>query len=63
MFNADTEPVSFVLPASRTTPWRLAVDTAKPSPLDFCNPEEESVLADSTTYIVESRSSVVLVAR
>jgi glycogen operon protein len=62
MFNAGAEPVSFVLPTSSTPTWRLAADTSRPSPHDICNPGEESVLPNSPTYVVESQSSVVLVA-
>ena len=33
MFNADTDPASFVLPElERSGRWRLAIDTAQPSP-------------------------------
>jgi glycogen operon protein len=63
MFNAGAEAVSFVLPGAGTITWRLAVDTAKPSPGDLRNPEEEDIPTDSTKYIVESRSIVVLVVR
>jgi glycogen operon protein len=54
IFNADAKAASFALPASRKTPWRLAVDTAKP--------EADSVTADSAEYAVESHSGVVMVA-
>jgi len=62
MFNAASGPVSFVLPASHT-PFHLAVDTAKTLPHDFYSPEQETVLADSTKYLVESRSCTVLIGR
>jgi isoamylase len=64
MFNAGTEPIDFVLPPpARSGVWRLAVDTAQESPRDLFAPGEEVAVADSRSYVVESRSSVVLVAR
>jgi glycogen operon protein len=64
MFNADAEPIGFVLPPSpRPGPWRLSIDTAQPSPRDFFASGEEFDLANPTSYVVESRASVVLVAR
>ncbi len=64
MFNADAAPGAFVLPLSRRLrPWRLAADTSQPTPRDCFAPEEEAVLVNQTSYVVESRSSVVLVAR
>jgi glycogen operon protein len=64
MFNADTERVFFALPPSpRPGPWRLTVNTAQVSPRDFFAPGEELALANPASYVVESRSSVVLVAR
>jgi pullulanase/glycogen debranching enzyme len=62
IFNADAVGITFVLPSS-TRPWRLAADTSRASPYDFCAPGEESDLANPTSYSVESRSSVILVAR
>jgi isoamylase len=63
MFNADTAPVAFVLPPSpRPRQWRLAADTSKEPPDDICGAGEECVV-NATTYLVESRSSVVLVTR
>ena len=64
MFNADNERIAFILPPqSRPGTWRLAVDTAQGSPRDFFAPGEEIAIANSSSYLVESRSSVVLVAR
>jgi glycogen operon protein len=64
MFNADTERIVFVLPPSpRPGPWRLTADTAQVSPRDCFAPGEEIALANPTSYVVESCSSVVLVAR
>jgi len=64
MFNADTERIVFVLPPSpRPGPWCLTVDTAQGSPRDFFIPGEEAAVANPRNYVVESRSSVVLVAR
>jgi glycogen operon protein len=64
MFNADTEPRSFVLPPQpRSREWRLAVDTARPSPQDACAAGAESRLPDGTSHELAARSSAVLVAR
>ena len=64
MFNADAVRITFVLPPSlRQGPWRLAADTSQASPRDCCAPGEEATLVNPTSYVVESRSSVVLVAR
>jgi len=64
MFNADPAPIAFLLPVPpRPGPWRVAVDTAQPSPRD-CHPAgEEDALASQTRYAVGPRSSAVLVAR
>jgi isoamylase len=60
MFNADPGPTSFVLPSLDTGTWKLVVDTAIPSPNEFWNLEGD--LRKSTNYIVESCSSVILIA-
>ena len=64
MFNADTEPISFALPRpSRPGEWRLAVDTAQPSPRDVSAVGEEGALPNGTSYEMVTRSGAVLVAR
>jgi glycogen operon protein len=64
MFNADAARSAFILPPKgRPGTWRLAVDTGQESPRDCFAPGEEVAVADSTRYVVESRSSVVLVVR
>jgi glycogen operon protein len=64
MFNAGTERIDFLLPPrARPGTWRLTVDTAQESPRDFFAPGEEVAIANSSRYLVESRSSVVLVAK
>jgi glycogen operon protein len=60
MFNADSNPIAFILPSLRTKSWQLAVDTALPSPRDFSGPEED--IHEPSSYLVDSCSSVVLVA-
>jgi glycogen operon protein len=63
MFNADTASVRFVLPPSaRPRSLRLVADTSQISPDDFCDPGEESEVSP-TSYFVECRSSVILIAR
>ncbi|HVJ08375.1 MAG TPA: glycogen debranching protein GlgX [Acidisarcina sp.] len=63
MFNAEGEAVSFVLPSRLSGSWSLAVDTAQPTPSGFYSPEGEAALANSASYLVQPRSSVILVAR
>ncbi len=64
MFNADTEPISFALPRPpRPGEWRLAVDTAQPSPRDASAVGEEGTLPNGTSYEMAARSGAVLVAR
>jgi glycogen operon protein len=63
MFNAHSEAVAFAVPPCARRSWRVAVDTAE-SPLPgFYSPGEEAALANPTTCLVQSRSSVILVAR
>jgi glycogen operon protein len=61
MFNADDKPVSFVIPsAPNGSRWRLAVDTAEdvtPGALGRVG----SCVERSQPYVLESRSSVLLV--
>ncbi len=59
MFNADKAPMNFVLPMLSTGPWKLVADTALSS-RDFSGPEGH--LSEPTSYLVESNSSVILVA-
>jgi glycogen operon protein len=64
MFNADAAPITFILPpASRRRPWRLAADTSRAAPSDCYAPGEEAALENQTSYVAESGSSVVLIAR
>jgi isoamylase len=64
MFNAENEAVTFAVPPARSPrSWRLAVDTAESLPVDFYRPGEEAALANPASYLVQSRSSVILVAR
>jgi len=63
MFNAGTAPTAFVLPpASSTSRWHLAIDTALPSPLDLVAESERRPLPDATRYVVGGRASAILVA-
>jgi isoamylase len=64
MFNAGNEAATFVVPPARSPlVWRLAADSAESSQTGCYSPGEEAALANSATYVVRSRSSVVLVAR
>ncbi len=64
LFNASAEEVTFVLPEPpHGGKWRLAVDTARPSPDDIRAVGDEILLEIQSTYPVQPRSSVILVAR
>ncbi len=64
MFNADNVPLPFVLPAPpRIGGWQLAADTGLPSPRDTNEAGKETAIASPFSYVLESHSSAVLVAR
>ncbi len=63
MFNADTDPTSFVLPElARSGRWRLAIDTAQPSLGEVDPATRDAGVVSGTLYAVGSRSSAILVA-
>jgi isoamylase len=62
MFNMFWESLDFELPMVPGRRWRLAVDTAQPSPHDIADPGTEPELL-GTSYKVQGRSVVVLVNR
>ena len=63
MFNADSNPTSFVLPAlAGSGRWRMAIDTAQPSAGDSDSTESEAGVVDGTVCSVGARSSAILVA-
>jgi glycogen operon protein len=63
LFNAGSDAVNFVLPASPLgNQWRLAVDTFGDTPHDFFAVGEESLLECPHTYRMSPRSSVILLA-
>jgi len=62
MFNAYWEPLTFELPPAPSGSdqlWRLCIDTALPSPDDI-NRWEEAAMVTTSTYVVQSRSIVLL---
>jgi isoamylase len=61
MFNAYSEPLTFELPRGGARPygWQRCVDTALPSPEDFCTLDEAPPVADGS-YCVQPRSCAVL---
>ena len=64
MFNAGSETIAFAVPPARSPRvWRLAADTAESLQEGFYGPGEEAVLTNPTSYAVEARCSVILVAR
>jgi len=62
MFNASVSPVRFALPPARgSSRWRLAVDTSRTSPGDLLERGHEILLEEQRSYLVDSRTSVILV--
>ena len=62
--NMYWEPLLFHLPQPDDSfPWRVAVNTAMPSPEDIWEPGQEPLLADSTKIMVAPRSVVILLNR
>ena len=62
MLNAYWEPLTFELPPlPEGGHWRRLVDTAMPSPDDFCEPDTAPVV-EGDRYQVTARSTVVLLA-
>jgi len=63
MFNAGAEAVDFVLPQlAAKKGWRLAVDTARESPQDLFEVSGTTLLENTRTYRLETRSSTILLA-
>ncbi len=63
MLNAYWKTLGFALPSlPKGERWYRIVDTSKPSPEDFCEPEVAPMI-EGTTYAVTARSSVVLLAK
>ena len=62
MFNMFWDSLDFELPVVPGRRWRLAVDTARPSPRDIADPGSEPEITGNK-LLVEARSVVVLVNR
>jgi glycogen operon protein len=62
MINAFWTDLTFVVQEGPSDMWCRAVDTAQPSPDDFCEPGSEAPLP-SPRYVVRARSVVVLIRR
>ena len=61
LFNADTGPVEFSIPASPAgTIWRLAADTSRPSPDDLFGSGKGPSLQGKTGFQLDPRSSAIL---
>jgi isoamylase len=64
MFNADRDPISFILPkAPDGTSWHLTADTAHATPGDIFSAGNEPILRTLDAYEVSSFSCVILLAR
>ena len=62
-FNAWRRPLEFRIPAAPTgRTWRLAVDTAQPSPSDILEPDTGPRIEVGQIYPVESHAMIVLVS-
>ncbi|MEL6552037.1 MAG: glycogen debranching protein GlgX [Cyanobacteria bacterium J06621_11] len=62
IFNAFWEPLTFELPPlAKGQHWRRVVDTALSAPKDFCQLESAPIVEPSS-YQVEARTSVILIA-
>jgi glycogen operon protein len=62
MFNADVQPIAFVLPHSRFGLWRRIVDTAQRGPWDYFDHAAAMPVLDQASYELQARSAVVLIA-
>ena len=61
MFNADTGPVDFSIPALPAGKiWRLAVDTSRTAPDDLFEADKEPTIQGQINFRVEPRSSAIL---
>ena len=62
VFNAYWKPLTFALPVlSDEQQWKRVADTALASPEDFQEPAQ-AVTVHATTYRVEARSAIILLA-
>ncbi len=63
ILNSFWEPLTFTLPTPKDGKrFYRVVDTALPSPEDYCEPPS-APLVDTSTYTAQARSAVILVAR
>jgi isoamylase len=61
--NAWINAVEFRIPRSPCgRPWRRAIDTALPSPMDILDPDDGPVIADGSLYPVTAHSMLVLIS-
>ncbi len=61
IFNSHWEALRFELPVCRTGRWRLFVDTSLRSPSDIHPFSKAKVLDEAQSYLVQSRSCVLLI--
>lgn len=60
MLNMSPEDVSMEIPSIAGYSWSRSIDTARPSPADALSPSDWKPLQKSDTYLVKTRSVVVL---
>jgi isoamylase len=63
LFNADSGPVDFSIPALPAGKiWRLAVDTSRTAPDDLFDPGKEPSMQGRIGFLLEPRSSAILLS-
>jgi len=61
-FNATKRAISFLIPqAHEGQTWARVIDTAKPSPNDILEPNQEQAIRNATHYRLQAHSLVVLI--
>jgi isoamylase len=63
MTNAYWEPISFALPRVEGWHWCRVVDTSLAAPLDIVDPGHEQKLTPQDCYLLQPRSTVVLLGK
>lgn len=63
MFNADSEPATFVLPElSRPGHWQLAIGTSQATRTERDGAARDAAVVAEAQYALSSRASAILVA-
>ena len=62
MFNMYWDTLKFEIPSVPGRKWYKVIDTAQPSPMDIVEPGQETLIPEDF-YLVEGRSSIVLISK